>query len=127
MAKIAAKTRNSLWLVLALFAGAFVLLSLRPLPKATDATCVKHAGMVSAIQKGGGEGDIVVVLKDSDTYFYLNRAMDQGYSVEKLSEELVGKNVELRTIAHWTPLDPASRTQHIAEIKADETVIYSEL
>ncbi|MDX2136115.1 MAG: hypothetical protein SFV52_15125, partial [Saprospiraceae bacterium] len=82
---------------------------------------------VSAVTQGGGEGDIVVVLKDSDNIFYLNRARDRGYSIEKLSEQLVGQTVELRTIAHWTPLDPASRTQHIAEIKAGETVVYSEL
>ncbi|MDX1907447.1 MAG: hypothetical protein SF053_10475, partial [Bacteroidia bacterium] len=91
MATTATKIRNSLWLVLVLFAGTFVLLALRPLPKATDATCVKHAGMVSAVTQGGGEGDIVVVLKDSDNIFYLNRARDRGYSIEKLSEQLVGQ------------------------------------
>lgn len=121
------KTRNTFSAVLVLFFLAFAFLALRPLPKASKTNCVKHAGVVSEILKGDGDGDIVVKLENDKNYYYINRAVDNGHSVVGLKEKLVNKKVELLTISHWTPLDPVSKTKHIAEIKTEGTLIYSEL
>lgn len=121
------KVRNISFVLLTVFFLAFAFLALRPLPKASLSNCIKYSDVVSEVSKGDGEGDIVVKLKNSNNYYYINRAIDYGYSVEVLKEKLVGKKIELLAISHWTPLDPASKTKHIAEIKTDGVLIYSEL
>lgn len=102
-------------------------LSLRPLPKASQKNCVKHTGTVTDVTKGNGKGDIVIKVKNSNNYFYINRAMDNGYTVEALKEKLLSREAEVLTISHWTPLDPASRTKHIAELKVGSEIVYTEL
>ena len=121
------KVRNIYFALLTLFVLTFTFFALRPLPKASLSNCIKYSGVVSEILKGDGEGDIVVKLKNSKNYYYINRAIDNGHSVEVLQEKLVDKKIELLTISHWTPLDPASKTKHIAEIKTDGLLIYTEL
>lgn len=121
------KVRNIYFAILTLFVLAFVFLALRPLPKASLNNCIKYSGVVSEVLKGDGEGDIVVKLRNSNNYYYINRAIGNGHSVEVLQEKLVGKKIELLTISNWTPLDPASKTKHIAEIKTDGLLIYTEL
>ena len=121
------KARNIYFVMLTLFVLTFAFLTLRPLPKASLNNCIKYSGVVSDVLEGDGEGDIVVKLKNSNNYYYINRAIDNGHSVEVLQEKLVGKKIELLTISHWTPLDPASKTKHIAEIKTDGLLIYTEL
>jgi hypothetical protein len=119
--------RNIFTGVLALTILTFLGLALKPLPKASESNCTKHSGIVSQVLKGDGEGDIVVKLRDDKNYYYINRAIDNGHSVKDLTEKLVNKKVELLTIVHWTPLDPISRTKHIAEITAEGALIYTEI
>lgn len=121
------KTRNIVSAILIFVFLTFAFLALRPLPKASKTNCIKHTGVVSAVLKGDGEGDIVIKLEHNKNYFYINRAIDNGLSLEELKEKLLSKEVELLTISHWTPLDPVSQTKHIAEIKTEEALIYSEL
>ncbi len=120
------KTSNIFSIVLILFFLTFVFLALRPLPKASKTNCDKQSGVVSEVIEGDGEGDIVVKLENDKNYYYINRAVDNGYSAEGLTEKLVNRKVELLTISHWTPLDPFSQTKHIAEIQIEGVIIYSE-
>ena len=121
------KVRNITIGFFTVFILTFVFLALQPLPKASLNNCIKYSGLVSDVSKGDGEGDIVISIKNSNNYYYINRAINQGYSVEVLKEKLVGKEIEMLTISHWTPLDPSSKTKHIAEIKTDSLIIYTEL
>lgn len=106
---------------------AFALLALRPLPQASLENCAKHTGIVADVTKGGGEADITIHLKDDKNNYYINRGTESGLSIPTLKEQLVNKNAELLTIKHWTPVDPTSRTKHIAKITVDSTVLYSEI
>ena len=121
------KARNIFLTIVSVSLIIFALLALRPLPKATLNNCIKYSGEVSEVIKGEGKGDIVVTLKNSNTQFYINRAIDNGYTVEVLQEKLAGKTIEILAISHWTPLDPASKTKHITEIKTVDQIIYTEL
>lgn len=105
----------------------FIVLALRPLPKANKNNCSKFIGIVSQVINGDGEGDIVIKIKKDKNYYYINRAIDHGILVSDLKEKLINKEVELFTVKHWTPLDPLSRTKHIAEIRIDGVLIYSEM
>jgi hypothetical protein len=105
----------------------FVFLSVRPLPKASIDNCVRHSGLGSGVLKGEGKGDIVIELDTSTNYFYINRAIDNGLSVEVLREKIVGRQIELLTISHWTPLDPLSKSKHIAQVKIDGEIVFTEL
>jgi len=106
---------------------AFVFLALRPLPKANPEDCAKHTGIVADVTKGAGEGDIIIHLKNDKNYYYINRGTESGLSISTLKQQLINKNAELLTIKHWTPLDPTSRTKHIAIITVGSTVLYSEI
>ena len=105
----------------------FVLFALRPLPKASLENCAAHTGIVAEVTKGGGEGDIIIHLKNDKNYYYINRGTESGLSISTLQEQLVNKNAELLTIKHWTPVDPTSRTKHIAKVTVHSTVLYSEI
>ncbi len=105
----------------------FVLLALRPLPKASLENCAKHAGIVADVTKGGGESDIIIHLKNDKNYYYINRGTESGLSISTLKEQLINKNAELLTIQHWTPVDPTCRTKHIAKVTVDSIVLYSEI
>ncbi|HSN60999.1 MAG TPA: hypothetical protein VLR49_08695 [Ferruginibacter sp.] len=116
-----------IWATITLAILTFIVLALRPLPKANRSNCSKYSGIVSQIMNGAGEGDIVIKIKSDKNYYYINRATEHGILISDLNEKLVNKEVELFTIKHWTPLDPISRTKHIAEIRMDGALIYSEM
>ncbi|MBK8086801.1 MAG: hypothetical protein IPK31_01845 [Chitinophagaceae bacterium] len=105
----------------------FVLLALMPLSKASLENCATHTGIVADVTKGGGKGDIIIHLKNDKNYYYINRGTESGLSISILKEQLVNKDAELLTIKHWTPVDPTSRTKHIAKVTVDSIVLYSEI
>ncbi|MCM5530261.1 hypothetical protein [Parasegetibacter sp. NRK P23] len=120
------KIRKVVYVLLTFLFLTFGFLSFRPLPNASADNCISYSGIVTDVLKGDGEADIVVKLKDCKNYYYINRGIDNGHSVEALKEKLIGQDVELLTISHWTPLDPLSKIRHIAEIRSVGALVYTE-
>ena len=104
-----------------------VFLSLAPLPKATMGNCESHNGQVAKVARGDGDGDIVIRLVNDENYYYINRAINSGLSVDDLSARLNRAQVLLLTVKHWTPLDPASTTKHVSQLKVGPEIIYNEI
>ena len=119
--------RKTLLLIAGFSLAAFALLALKPLPRPTAENCRKQAGTVVKIETGKGSGDIVLSLQGDDHYYYINRGQERGLSINCLAAKLQNRKIELLTIRHWTPLDPASNTRHIARIECEGEEVYSEL
>ncbi len=110
-----------------LLVAVFGLLALRPLPKASLKNCETHTGVVEEVLPGKGKSDIVIQIKQDDHYYYINRGMENGLLVADLKSKLTGKQVQLLTIKHWTPLDFVSSSKHIAQLSLNNEVVYSEM
>jgi hypothetical protein len=127
---MAEKTISPLKIVLLTSAFLVILviaLALRPLPEATTDNCLRFRDVVMAVKKGNGETDIVLKLMKDKNYYYINRGLENGLALDNLKSRLLYKDVELLVIKHWTPLDPAFHTRHIAQLAADGEVVYTEI
>src|SRR5688500_12363831 len=118
------KKPEILFIIVGLVVFAFLLV--QPLPPATMENCVKHEGAVESVSDGPS-GDIVIRLKNHKASYYINRGEESGLTVSKLEALLVNKHVELLTIKNPSPLSGPTSSQHIAQVKFDDSVVYSEL
>lgn len=114
-------------LIAGFFVAAFALMALKPLPRPTLKNCRKQNGIVVKIGAGEGPGDIVISLQGDDHYYYINRGQERGLSINCLAAKLQNRKIELLTLKHWTPLDPASDKRHVARVEWEGEEVYSEL
>lgn len=116
------------WLVPASASLLFFLLMLtfRPVPKATSTNSKTISGIVSNIQEVG-TNDIQIRLEDNQQLYYINRGLESGLSLEQLQQELVGQVVSIEFPEYWTPLDPNNSMRHISKLYTEQQVIFSEL
>jgi hypothetical protein len=100
------------------------ILVLRPIQNLTSKDCLSAEGTVNIIDGIGGPGDIVFTLEgDGETRYYINRGKEFGLSPMALD----GQYILFRYADHWTPLDPFSKTRHVAEVVLANRILYSEL
>lgn len=76
--------------------------------------------MVAKIYEGGVK-DIVFETKEGNI-FYINRGLEQGYTLAGLENKLLNKTVTLRLTKKL-----AGVSSHIHELRTDDEVIFSEL
>ena len=88
--------------------------------------CVRHEGAVERISDGPS-GDIIIQLKNDNTSYYINRGVESGLKITQLNVMLLNKQVELLTIKNPNPLGGRAISKHIAQVKLDHKLIYSEL
>lgn len=63
-----------------------------------------------------------IVFKDAGTdYYYINRGLENGLSIEELNSQLLNKKVTLHLPKHWI-----GTSEHIAQLSFDNKVIYTE-
>lgn len=127
MAASVSASKSWILAFVALVVAALLFLSLRPLPKATVRNCTAHRGIVDRVVQEGGPGDIVIRLRGDKRVYYINRGVEAGLSVADLGKALLHQPAEILTINHWTPLDPGTTSRHIAQVRAQNKVLYSEI
>lgn len=69
----------------------------------------------------GGVKDIVFAEGEGD-FYYINRGLEQGYTLEGIREKVLNKNVTLYLANTIT----GSSTNHIAQITIGDEVLYTE-
>ena len=63
-----------------------------------------------------------IVIKDNGTdYFYINRGLENGLSVEDLTNKLLNKKVTLHLPKYWI-----GTSEHIAQLAVNDEVIFTE-
>ncbi len=109
-----------------LFFGSCVLF-LRPVPILPEADNKIYEGFVERIYEVG-EYDVVFVLKDTPSRFYINRGAEHGrLNVEDLKTKLIGNKVTIKYPEYWTPLDWNQESIHLAKLEFNGETIYTEL
>ena len=101
------------------------VLVFRPVPITSEDKCLSVEGIVKAIYEGGVK-DVVFVLEDNQTRYYINRGLEQGLSLDKLKNDLIGQEIVIKYPKYWTPLDPKESTRHLSKLKWGNQVIFDE-
>lgn len=61
----------------------------------------------------GGENDVVIQLNNDRSFYYINRGLESGLTLEELKEKLLNQQVLLKCPDMWTPLDPHNVMHHL--------------
>ena len=102
-----------------------VLLIFRPVNIRERADSLVQTGTVQDIFEGGDK-DIVFKLYETTTLFYINRGLEQGFTIEGLKHRLLDKDVTIRYPDHWTPFDPGRSSMHLSELEYNNEILFSE-
>lgn len=68
----------------------------------------------------GGVKDIVFKENSSDLY-YINRGLEQGFTIEELEDKVLNKKVTLHLVNTWM-----GTSNHIAQVALGEEIIFTE-
>ena len=113
----------------AILAGLFLIacvLILRPVPIVKEDKALEVRGLVKTIYEGGVH-DVVFLLEDDQTRYYINRGLEMGLDLESLQKELVGQEVLIKYPKYWTPLDWNDEIKHLSKLVYRDSVYFNEL
>ena len=103
----------------------FLVLVLRPI----DTSKVNSEiviGTVTTVSKGGAN-DLVFELKNDNISYYINRGLENGFTLSQAKKEFIGKKVVLNYAKNWTPLAPfGTSSKHITYLTIDGKIKYTE-
>lgn len=105
----------------------FIGLVFLPMAQADKDNCAVVEGVLAQVNAGDGENDIVLGLKGENNHYYINRGLEKGLNLAELRSQLLGRNVMLTYIRHWSPLDPQNRTRHVAQLAMGTDTLYTEM
>jgi len=108
-----------------LMIGGVLLLSSMKVPSPTKRNTVSVEGTIEKIYEGGVR-DVVFKLEDDDRLFYINRGLENGLDLSELKDKYIGKKLTLTYINHKYLFDIFVSNSHLAEVKTNDTTIYSE-
>ncbi|WP_299897802.1 hypothetical protein [uncultured Aquimarina sp.] len=87
---------------------------------------IEITGVVAKVEEKSGF-DIAITLENDDHYYYINRGLEQGLTIQQLQEELIGKKVTLYSIHRWTIFTRDKIMGHISKLTVDDRVIFNEI
>lgn len=90
-----------------------------PVAAANGSSIILKTITVDTIYEGGAK-DIVFAQKNGE-FYYINRGLEQGYTLEGLREQLLNKTVTLQVTNML-----AGPSAHINELRQGEEVMYDE-
>lgn len=115
--------------LIAILAGLFLIacvLILRPVPIVKEDKALEVRGLVETIYEGG-TNDVVFLLEDDKTRYYINRGLEMGLDLEILQKELIGQEVLIKYPKYWTPLDWNDEIKHLSKLVYRDSVYFNEL
>jgi len=98
----------------------------RPITNVQPDEVIEITGIVTKIEEGAGF-DIVITLKNDSHYYYINRGLQQGLTIEKLQKEILNKKVALYPIHRWTIFTRDKIMGHVSKLMIGDRVIFNEL
>lgn len=102
------------------------LFILRPVPIVSEGEAITEKGMLIDIYGTIGQ-DVILILKNNPTKFYINRGLENGLEIENLKEKLIGKTIIVKYPDYWTPLDWHNSVRHISKLEHNGEVFFNEL
>ena len=101
-------------------------IALQPVSSSRDKSKVT-TGVITQISEGGTK-DAVFHLQGTSESYYINRALENLFTLNDLRTRLVGKKVTIAYADKWTPLDPFGKASNpVTELKLGDNVLYSSL
>jgi hypothetical protein len=121
----------SFWILLLGFTFTLIVLgflSLRPIINPTEEDCSRIVGTLEKYRFLNASRDIQFKIRENEfNVYYLNHVFDQEIKFSAL-DSLIGKEIVIYSVNHWTLLDIKRKYKHVARItNEDESmIIYSE-
>ncbi len=103
----------------------FLILALRPIDTSKENSEIV-IGTVTAVSEGGAN-DLVFELKNDNISYYINRGLENGFTVAQAKKDFIGKKVVLNYAKNWTSLAPfGTSSKHITYLTIDGKIKYTE-
>lgn len=103
----------------------FIILALKPIDTSKENSEV-IIGTVTSVYEDGTK-DLVFELKGDKISYYINRGLENGFTLPQAKKDFIGKKVVLNYAKSWTPLAPfGTSSKHITYLTIDGKVMYSE-
>jgi len=110
--------------------GILFILSLgfvfKPVPIVYEEQALTEKGIVKSISEGG-TNDVVFILENNNTRFYINRGLENGLDLNHLKEKLIGQEIVFKYPKYWTPLDWNNKIKHLSKVEFGNEIIFNEL
>lgn len=105
----------------------FLLFALifRPVSVPTENNTVAITGIVEELREGG-RYDLVFRFKDDPVRYYVNRGLQTTFNLNEARDLMLGKEVTIKYVKHWTPLDHKGKVKHIGEVIFNDEILYTE-
>ncbi|WP_343909953.1 hypothetical protein [Aquimarina litoralis] len=87
---------------------------------------IEITGVVAKVEEKSGF-DIAITLENDDHYYYINRGLERGLTIQQLQEELIGKKVTLYSIHRWTIFTRDKIMGHVSKLTVDDRIIFNEI
>ena len=84
------------------------------------ADCISKEIKVTNVSEGG-EKDLVLHEANGD-FYYINRGLENGFTIEGAKAAILNKTVTLHLYKFWFGIE----SEHISQLEVDGTVLYSE-
>ncbi|MFO7863575.1 MAG: hypothetical protein R6U85_06210 [Salinivirgaceae bacterium] len=121
--------KKKLFIGLGSLLGLFFILTLgfilKPVPIVTEDEALVEEGIVESISEGG-TNDVLFILANSETRFYINRGLESGLDLGVLKEKLIGQKVVFKYPKYWTPLDWNDKIKHVSKVEFGNEIIFDE-
>ena len=98
------------------------LLSFRPIISPSEDDCTKITGILKKSKYIEDMNDFQLKLEGNEKIFYINNIKQNALNIDSL----LGKEITIYAVKHWTLLDPNSKYKHVARLNAGDNVIYTE-
>lgn len=104
-----------------------VFFTLRPITKPMEGDCTAFKGTLKSYYYNENSKDVHLSLKGHHHRFYINH-LQPGLLDIKVFYSLLGEEVVIYGVNHWTLLNPKQKMRHVARISSDHgtKVIYTE-
>jgi len=116
------KTGIVLGFILFVLSFSFLLLVLRPVPQVKTHNVKEMTVQLEKVFEGPSN-DIVFKIKNLEVYPYINRGLEKGLSIEKIRSQVLGKNLKIKLVKHWTPLDWSQKSPTLAYLEVEDSSI----
>jgi len=107
--------------------GLFFLVFGMPIMSPNESDCTIVRGEVTNLMGNDNTFDISLFLENDDAYYYVNRGLENGLSINELEESLLHQFAEVHYVRHWSLLNFKGKRRHIARIKVGNELLYDEI
>ncbi len=101
-------------------------ITFKPVRNVTISDVSPVTGVVQNVTSGNG-GDIYIQLQNDTHNYYINNALKHGLSTQKLSADILEKEVTLQHINRWTPFSRDGVFPHISKLSCENKVLFNEI